>query len=56
MELIKKDLQLLGITHDSFSEFDIVNKDLVSEAVRKLKKKFVTEGFLQPPKGELNKN
>ncbi len=58
MELIKKDLQLLGITHDSFfSESDIVNKDLVSEAVRKLKKKkFVTEGFLQPPKGELNKN
>ena len=58
MELIKKDLQLLGITHDSFfSESDIVNKDLVSKAVRKLKKKkFVTEGFLQPPKGELNKN
>ena len=58
MELIKKDLQLLGITHDSFfSESDIVNKNLVSEAVQKLKKKkFVIEGFLQPPKGELNKN
>ena len=40
MELIKKDLQLLGITHDSFfSESDIVNKNLVSEAVQKLKKK-----------------
>ncbi len=58
MELIKKDLKLLGITHDNFfSETEIVNKDLVNKAVKKLKEKnFVEEGFLQPPKGEPNTN
>ena len=39
MELIKKDLKLLGISHDNFSETDIVNKDLVNKAVNKLKEK-----------------
>ena len=58
MELIKKDLKLLGISHDNFfSETEIVNKDLVNEAINKLKeKKFIEEGFLQPPKGEPNDN
>ena len=58
MELIKKDLKLLGISHDNFfSETDMVNKDLVSKAVKKLKdKNFVEEGFLQPPKGESSAN
>ncbi len=58
MELIKKDLNLLGISHDNFfSETEIVNKDLVNKAINKLKeKKFVKEGFLQPPKGESNEN
>ena len=58
MEMIKKDLKLLGITHDNFSsETDIVNKDLVNKAVNKLKeKKFVEEGFLEPPKGESDNN
>ena len=58
MELIKKDLELLGISHDYFfSETEIVNKNLVTKAVNKLKKKnFVEEGFLQPPKGELAEN
>ena len=58
MQLIKKDLKLLGIIHDNFfSETDIVNKDLVNKAVNKLKeKKFVEEGFLPAPKGELKKN
>ena len=58
MELIKKDLNLLGISHDNFfSETDIVNKDLVNKAVKILKdKKYVEEGFLQPPKGEANKD
>ncbi len=53
MELIKSDLKLLGISHDNFtSETNIVQKDLVNTAVNKLKeKKFVEEGFLQPPKG-----
>ena len=40
MELIKKDLKLLGISHDNFfSETEIVNKDLVNKAVKKLKEK-----------------
>ena len=58
MELIKKDLNLLGISHDNFfSETEIVNKDLVNKAVNKLKeKKYVVEGFLQPPKGESKEN
>ena len=58
MDLIKKDLKLLGISHDNFSsETDVVNKDLVNKAVNKLKEKnFVEEGFLQPPKGEANIN
>ncbi len=58
MELIKKDLKLLGITHDNFfSETDIVNKDLVNKAVKILKERsFVEEGFLQPPKGESSAN
>ena len=58
MGLIKNNLKLLGISHDSFfSETDLINKDLVKKAVEELKKKkFVEEGFIQPPKGEDNKN
>ena len=58
MELIKNDLKLLGISHDNFfSETDLVDNDLVNKAVEQLKKKkFVEEGFLQPPKGEENEN
>jgi len=54
MELIKIDLKQLGISHDNFfSETDLVNKDLVNKAVNKLKeKKYVVEGYLEPPKGE----
>tara|TARA_B100000963_G_scaffold197639_1_gene171982 strand:+ start:2226 stop:3950 length:1725 start_codon:yes stop_codon:yes gene_type:complete len=58
MELIKKDLKLLGISHDNFfSETDLVNNNLVNKAVEILKKKkFVEEGFLKPPKSEDNEN
>jgi len=58
MALIKRDLKLLGISHDNFfSETEIVDKNLVDKAVKKLKdKNFVEEGFLQPPKGENNEN
>ncbi len=58
MELIKKDLKLLGISHDNFfSETELVNKDLVTKTVNKLKKKkLVVEGFLHPPKGEETDN
>ena len=58
MELIKNDLKQLGISHDNFfSETEIVKKDLVNKAVQKLKEKnYVEEGYLQPPKGEINDN
>jgi len=58
MSLIKNDLSLLGISHDNFfSETNLVERDLVNKAVKKLiDKKFVEVGFLQPPKGELDKN
>ena len=58
MELIKNDLKLLGISHDNFfSETELVNNDLVNQVVKKLtEKKYVEEGFLQPPKGETNKD
>ena len=54
MNQIKIDLKKLGIIHDNFfSETEIVKKDLVNKAVKKLKNKsFVDEGFLEPPKGE----
>ena len=58
MKLIKDDLSKLGISHDNFfSETELVNKDLVNQAVNKLKKKnYVEEGYLQPPKGDSNDN
>ena len=58
MELIRNDLKSLGIKHDIFfSESEIVNKDLVIKAVKTLtKKKYVEKGFLEPPKGETDKN
>ncbi len=58
MELIKNDLNLLGIKHDNFfSETDIVSKDLVNKTIKILKeKKFVEEGYLQPPKGDSTEN
>ncbi len=58
INLIKKDLNKLGISHDKFlSETNIVNKNLVNKAVEKLKEKScVEEGYLDPPKGEPNKN
>ena len=56
MDLIKNDLKLLGISHDKFlSETEIVEKNLVKKAIHKLKEKnYVEEGYLKPPKGELN--
>jgi arginyl-tRNA synthetase len=58
MKLIKNDLHLLGISHDNFfSETELVNRDLVNKAVKKLSdNKFVEEGFLPPPKGEKIEN
>ncbi|MDB9744700.1 arginine--tRNA ligase [Pelagibacteraceae bacterium] len=54
MKLIKNDLSKLGVLHDNFfSETELVNKDLVNQAIDKLKKeKYVEQGYLQPPKGD----
>ena len=58
MELIKSDLDKLGIKHDSFfSESKLVLDKLVDKAVNQLKKNnYVEEGYLEPPKGEVDKN
>jgi len=58
MSLIKNDLKSLGITHDNFvSEKSLVKKNLVTKSIKDLQnKKFVEEGFLNPPKGEDSKN
>ena len=58
MQLIKNDLNSLGIVHDNFfSESELVNKNLVNQAVKKLRDKdYVEEGYLDPPKGEAKDN
>ncbi len=58
MELIKSDLKVLGIEHNNFfSESKLVNGKLVDKAVENLKKKnYIFEGYLDPPKGNLDKN
>ena len=58
MNLIKSDLKRLGIKHDNiFYESEIVKKNLIKKSLTKLKKeKLITEGFLEPPKGENNLN
>jgi arginyl-tRNA synthetase len=54
MNLIKTDLKALGISHDNFvSEKSLVEKNLVEKAIQNLReKKFVEDGYLNPPKGE----
>ncbi len=58
MKMIKDDLEALGIHHDNFvSETKLVEKNLVKKSVDYLiSKKYVEEGYLDPPKGEENKN
>ncbi len=58
MDLIKSDLKKLGIEHDNFfSETEMIKNKLVDRAVEELKKNnYVQEGYLDPPKGESNKN
>ena len=58
MDLIKSDLNNLGIKHDKFfSETKIVENKLVEKSIIHLKKnKYVVEGYLEPPKGEKDKN
>jgi len=58
MELIKNNLNLLGIRHDNFVyESKLIKNNVVSKTVKKLKKSnFIYEGELQPPKGELTQD
>ena len=58
MQMIKSDLNTLGISHDNFiSEKSIVQSKILDKAINLLKKKnYVEEGFLDPPKGEEIKN
>ncbi len=58
MELIKSDLKKLGIEHDNFfSETNLVENKLVDKAVNQLKmKNYVQDGYLEPPKGEVDNN
>jgi len=54
MDIIIKNLNLLGITHNSFVyESKLINKNFISNAVEKLKKNnYIYKGKLQAPKGE----
>ncbi len=56
LSLIKSDLKLLGVKHDSFfSETKMVKNKSVDKAINKLKKNnFIYEGYLEAPKGEDN--
>tara|TARA_Y100000590_G_scaffold465968_1_gene639841 strand:- start:3763 stop:5487 length:1725 start_codon:yes stop_codon:yes gene_type:complete len=58
MELIKHNLNLLGIEHNNFVyESNLINNKVVSRVVKKLEKnKYIYKGKLQAPKGELTKN
>jgi len=58
MDLVKTDLNNLGIKHDNFFyESQLMEKDSVNNAVKILKdNNFVEEGFLKPPKGEETKD
>ena len=58
MDLVKTDLNNLGIKHDHFFyESQLIEKDSVNNAVKILKdNNFVEEGFLKPPKGEETKD
>ena len=54
IDIIKKNLKILGITHDNFVyESDLISKNLVEKTVDELKKSnFVYTGKLKPPKGD----
>jgi len=58
MQLIKGNLNLLGIKHNNFVyESKLINNKTVSKVVKKLKKEnYIYEGKLDIPKGEQTKN
>ena len=58
MSIIKDNLNILGIKHDSFVyESDLVENNAVLKTINELKKnKFVYKGKLKAPKGEIDNN
>ena len=58
IELIKNNLNNLGVKHDSFVyESELIKNEFVSKTINKLQKdNYVYKGKLEPPKGELSKN
>ncbi len=58
IELIKSNLENLGVKHDNFIfESKLINDQLVNNTIKKLQKdKFIYKGKLLPPKGELSKD
>ena len=58
IELIKNNLDNLGVEHDSFVyESELIKNEFVSKTIKKLQKdNYVYKGKLEPPKGELSKD
>ena len=58
IELIKNNLDNLGIKHDNFVyESELIKNEFVSKTIKKLQKdNYVYKGKLEPPKGELSKD
>ena len=58
IELIKNNLDNLGVKHDSFVyESELIKNEFVSKTIKKLQKdNYVYKGKLEPPKGELSKD
>ena len=56
MEIIKENLNLLGVKHDKFVyESKLIKNNTVSKVIKKLsKQKFIYKGKLKAPKGEQN--
>ena len=58
IELIKNNLEKLGVKHDNFVfESKLIDDQLVNDTIKKLQNdKFIYKGKLLPPKGELSKD
>jgi len=54
IEIIKNNLNLIGVKHDSFvNESDLIKKNLVSSTIKQLEiNNFIYKGELKPPKGQ----
>jgi arginyl-tRNA synthetase len=58
LELIKEDLNLLGVSHDIFtSEYELQKSGKIEESIKRLSNKgLVYEGYLEKPKGKESEN